>query len=236
MKILIGIVSYMRHIKLNRLLTSIYKSNFKNFDIFIAYDNNDWDSAIRIAHSKFRHTAFIRDKHCYIGGNWNHLINHGMNAYPHIKFDAFLPLVDDIELFPDCLDKLVDDMTLLYPDTDGIIGITQEDKQRSFVPAGQCLIGKKFIERFKAINYQVYCPDYTHWFIDSELHEYACSLNKFALSSNAKLIHYNPSVYKEEQDETHKITRSEIMRIDKETRRKRVEKGLTWGKSWERVN
>ena len=234
MKILIGIATYERPKKLIRLIESIKKNNFTDYRIVVNFDNND--NNFHEIQKKYPETVCsYMHTHFYVGGNWNDIIMWNMrNNIIRDTFDAVLPLVDDVELFPETLDKLVDDMKLLYPDTDGVIGITQVGKQKGFVPAGQCLIGKKFIERFKDVNYQVYCPEYTHWNIDQELYEYALSLGKFTLSG-AKLTHYHPAFYSEEMDDVHAATRGIIMRIDKETRQKRQERNLIWGKTFERV-
>ena len=73
---------------------------------------------------------------------------------------------------------------------------------------GQCVIGKKFIERFP--ERQVCCPDYRFFYQDEEVLEYAKSIKKFVLCKEASLIHHSANFYKNEMDETHKISRDEI--------------------------
>jgi len=52
---------------------------------------------------------------------------------------------------------------------------------------------------------------------------------------SSKLVHYHPAFYAEEMDTTHRVTRGTIMQKDKETKRLREEKGLLWGRTWEKV-
>ena len=87
-------------------------------------------------------------------------INQGINLS---KTDYVFLLNNDVELEPDCIAKAVSSMLLEFPDTDGVIGIHQVCPDHigyTYCPVGQCLVGKKFIERYAAVDYQLCCPDY----------------------------------------------------------------------------
>ena len=226
----ICIASYRRPAKLERCLKSIISQTHSDWTVNVLLDNKDFDT-YRGLQSYWNHSrigAKVNGEHLYVRGSWNKFLR---------EFDGNIAmmLVDDVELEHDCLEKAVKAMEEHFTDLDGVVGITQNGKQNGFVPAGQCLIGRRFVGRFKEVGYQVYCPDFTHWWVDHELWRYADSLNKFYLCPEAKLIHFHPSFYKEEMDETHKIVRGEIKQMDLQTHNERVKRGLVWGDSFELV-
>lgn len=236
MKILITIPTYKRIKKLERCLYSILMNSYQDFKILVIADNKDIETKKFIQylnHPKIQ--CIMNDKHLYVIGSWNRFFRENYNK----AWDIFSNLVDDVELFPDCIQNAINCMKLNFPDLDGIVGLSQRcpgDPKPHGTPYGQILIGKKFVERYKAVNYQVCCPDYTHFKQDYELWLFATSLNKFVHCKEALLKHYHPCFIKEEVDETHFIVRGDIIKEDRKIYNLRKERGLIWGKTWETVN
>jgi hypothetical protein len=79
------------------------------------------------------------------------------------------------------------------------------------------------------------CEDFYSLFFDNELYEYAKSVNKFHLSSEATLVHFHPAFTGLKPDETHYSNRVHL-RDDKITNNRRKTKGLLWGESFELIN
>lgn len=233
MKLVIGIVTYKRIKKMERLLKSIKENTFQDYEIVVMVDNNDVETVNYFKNTKIYKR--LNKRHEYVIGNWNKFIREF-----HLKAEMLILLVDDVELFPDCIQNAVNCMNSNFPDLDGIVGISQcapEHPRYTWMPYGQVLIGRNFIERYKPVNYQVCMPDYLHFYQDEELWKYATALNKFVLCKEAMLIHYHPGFYREEKDETHKLIRvPEIKGKDIKTYNLRKSKGLIWGQSWERTN
>jgi len=234
----IVIPTYKRVAKLNRCIESILKQTHQDFNIYPMCDNNDMESWQIITDTYRNHKQvlpFIVLDHQYVKGCWN-LFTRDQDTFDLIK-DAMVWIVDDTELLPDCLEKLNTTFLKNFPDGDGMVGISQLypllQAEVHWKENGQCAIGKCFIERFP--QRQVCCPDYIHFYQDEEVLEYARSINKFALS-DAQLIHYHPSFYSAEMDETHKIPRDDIKAKDTNVYHKRKRLGYTWGKSWRLVN
>lgn len=231
MKLLIGIATYQRITKLERLLNSILSNNYPDAKIVIMADNKDIDTANYFA--KEKHLIIVSDEQRYVIGSWNRFYE-----LFHEDADAFLTLVDDVELLPGVLPKLMNLLTANFPDLDGVIGLRQlypGYPEAGFQPAGQVLVGKKFLERFKDVKYHLCCDNYIQWYQDQELYNYSTSLNKFVLSGWDSLIHYHPAYYPQEADTTHRIVRGTIQKKDKATYQRRKELGLTWGKTWDKV-
>lgn len=153
----------------------------------------------------------------------------------HLKFtrsDIIVYLADDVKLYPDCLEKAVQCMQSNFPEFDGLVGINQVN-----IPNG-CksafgLIGRKFADRFP--DKQCFCPDYIHFYVDTEVGQYAQEVKRFKFCEEAKLIHYHPSVCSEMIDQTHITLRNRSKQRDDETWQKRQRKGLLWGRTFDRV-
>jgi hypothetical protein len=231
MKILIGIATYKRPEKLKRLLRSIENQNYKNFDVAIAFDNGDIESISALGEWNIPLFLCVMPKQSYVIGCWNKL--HQLKGY-----DAHLMLCDDVELFPDCLENAVKELEEKFPDLDGVIGITQECPGRldyTYKPFGQTLMGRKFIDRYKEVNYQVCCPYYVHFSQDCEMWQFMSELGKTYHSDKARLYHYHPAFKPEEIDATHAIVRvPTIFQKDIETFKKRQAEGKLWGRSFEK--
>jgi glycosyltransferase involved in cell wall biosynthesis len=229
MKVLIGIATYQRINKLERLIQSLKKQTYQNFDVYVVCDNRDTESADYIISKYPSIMCTVMGVQSYVIGCWNFI--HKVGGY-----DAHLTLCDDVELLPDCLEKAVNELRTNFPDGDGVIGITQlypgQDNVK-FQPTGQVLMGKKFINRFK---YDVCCPNYKQWYQDNELLEFSSKLGKFKLSGEAKLIHHHPCYYPSEMDHTHTLVRNNSVQVeDKKKYQMRLARKLVWGESWELI-
>jgi hypothetical protein len=238
MKVLVGIATYKRPEKLLRLLGSLCEQTYSNFDVAIGFDNNDSGTALKISPFLaksyfFKLSVFVSNQHSYVIGLWNEIHRKGMEKG---IYDAHLALVDDVELYSDCLENVVNCLQTNYPDTDGVVGINQvyPGKNVQFMPAGQVLIGRKFVERYKDVNYQVCAPCFSQWYQDNELQQFATSLGKFKLCEEAKLIHHHPLYSDDKIDEAHKEVRGTILSRDRQIYNERQRLGLVWGQSWDR--
>ena len=208
--------------------------------MFVIADNNDEETYnyIKNKYKPEKVDCILSKNHRYVSGCWNYFTK---NYFYHIE-DVMLWLVDDVELHPDTLEKAVRTFERCFPDTDGVVGLNHicpGHPNYNGKPFAFNLIGKKFIERYP--NRQVCCPDYTFWYQDEELYDYADSLiirsgvSRFYFCKESLLNHYHPGFCKEE-DETHRISRGNIYSRDYETYRQRKIKKLTWGKSFELIN
>jgi glycosyltransferase involved in cell wall biosynthesis len=237
MKLALVIPTFQRTFKLKRLLDSVAKQTYTNFDVHIYYDNNDFESCSYIKELKYTFQIYhtINDKQEFVIGSWNKFFKSMFELYLGNNYSIVQWLVDDVALYPDFLEQVVNSMEKNFPDTDGVIGTRQECpgyQNYTFKWFGQSAIGRKFIERYKEVDYKVCCPFYSHFYQDEEMWMYATSLGKFINCSEALLKHYHPAFVKEEVDTTHPLVRGTVMRTDKHIYQERKEKGLIWGKSW----
>lgn len=239
LRIAVVIPTFNRIKKLERCIRSLENQTYKKFDIHIYADNNDEQTRIDISKLYSQSDGYIwpvydiqvNDKQEYVTGSWNKFFK----DYS-MKYDAVALLVDDVELYPNYLEELVKSMQSNYPDLDGVIGAKQECPGRddyTFKYYGQTLIGRKFIERYKDVEYAVWCPFYKHFFPDEEMWIYANSLGKFVNCETAVLKHYHPAFVSEEVDQTHNLIRGEVKRYDKTIYEMRKNKNLVWGKTWQ---
>jgi GT2 family glycosyltransferase len=247
-KIAIGIPTFKRITKLERCLRSIEAQSFLyDMSIFIYCDNNDKETYDYL-NNKYKEglpshqrRSFIplkivlNDKREFVVGSWNKFFNMIMTT--DNQYTSCLLLVDDVELNNDCIEKAVNYLEKFYPDTDGIIGINQKNPEKlnyTFAKFGQILIGRKFIERYKEVNYQVWTPFYKHFYSDYECFMYASSLKKFYFAEDALLKHYHPGFYPEEIDKTHNVIRrpSGPKDHDIEIFKDRQKRKVNWGNTW----
>jgi len=231
MKALIGIATYKRPEKLKRLLLSLKRQTYQNYQICVVFDNNDNDSMLEIAKEFGDIKAYfvVSPTQLYVIGCWNYM--HRLKGY-----DAHLMLCDDVELYDNCLETAL--RTLKNAGDDSVIGLTQKCpgiSNYSYKPYGQTLMGRTFIDRYKDVNHQVCCPYYTHFYQDQEMWEYAIK-NELAIhDKDAILNHYHPAFKKEEMDETHHIVRvPDIFIVDRLLFNKRQSEGKLWGETWEK--
>lgn len=235
------IPTYKRIKKLERCLKSLEAQTYKDFSIHIYCDNNDTDTYNWLAdYKQHRVYSTLNSKQEFVIGSWNKFFT-GNFSYKYITktdYDAVLWCVDDVELYPNTIAEAVACMIKNFPDLDGVVGLKQECPGRpeyTFKWFGQCLIGRKFIERYTKSGHEVCCPDYHHFYQDEELWEFASGLGKFVNCEEALLKHYHPGFLPEELDSTHPMVRGSIKDIDNATYGERKHKNLLWGESWKRV-
>lgn len=225
MKISILIPTYNRIKKLERCIQSLYRQTFKDFDIYVLCDNLDQQTYnyIDLNHPKI--VPMLMTEHLYVSGCWNYFTKNYLEATK----DAILWCVDDLEFYPNTLEKAVKYFEQNFPDTDGVVGINHRcpgHPKYDGKPYAFCMIGKKFIERYP--DRQACSPFYTFWRQDEELYLYANSLNKFVFCKEALVNHYHPSFFGE-IDETHKLSRGKIWEEDNKMFIDRQKRNKIWG-------
>ena len=250
MKILIGIATYQRTGKLQRCLDSIKASNYWNYEIVVVADNSDQATDQYLSANKnLFWDVVVQDRQGFVIGGWNRIVKDYFNdmikewesetTFVEEPFDAFLGLVDDVELSEDTLEKAVQAHRFHFPDGDGVVGLHQTcpgHPEYTFKWYGQTLMGRKFIERYREVDYQICCPYYKWSHQDEEMFQYANSLGKFKECPEASLRHYHPSFIAGERDSTHDIVRfgSDSPKLhDLQVFADRQKRGLIWGKDWE---
>jgi hypothetical protein len=156
----------------------------------------------------------------------------------HIKqsnADIFIYINDDVVLEINAIRRIVDIMSVYYPDLDGLVAITQDN-----IPTEQaCMtafgaIGAKFVDRFR--NREVFCPEYKRFYLDSELGDYAIKYKKLYYSTDKAvaplLTHYHPAFFKNMMDETHNEVRKYLSE-DRMNYMVRKKKKLLWGDTFD---
>lgn len=239
MKLLIGIATYKRIKKLERCIESIKKSTYKNIlQIEVIIDNNDYETLNFISNRYEEDFSLIdckiQPEHKFVIGAWNRVIQENMDK----EWGGFIGLCDDVELRLNALEEIVKYHKENFPNTDGVCGFAQEcygNEKYTFKEYGQTLMGRKFIERYKEVNYQICCPFYKHFKQDREMYQFASFLNKFKFCSTAILDHDHPS-FTGNIDETHNIIREGVnspKKHDFDLYIKRNKENKIWGKTWE---
>lgn len=149
--------------------------------------------------------------------------------------DIVVILADHVELSPDTGARIAAAFEEHFPDLDGVVGLHIENMDplpgvREFCfPA----VGRQFIERFHYV--QVFCPDYYHFYADTELGLYAMSVDRFHHALDARVINYHFANQTAPMDGTHRASRTRKAE-DRATWDARQALGLLWGASFERVN
>ena len=245
MKLLISIATYKRPEKLQRCLDSLFHNSYHNFDIVVVADNNDLETVKLVNELNdfpFKNgklSVLIQSEHKFVIGAWNRTIQ---EIFIPGDYTGFIGLCDDVILRSNALGNIVTDMNKYFPNTDGVLGFAQEcpgHPEYTFKWYGQTLMGRKFIERYKDVNYQVCCPLYKHFYQDEEMFQYSSSLGNFYPSYSALLYHYHPGFIRELIDETHNIIRQGKLspkEHDLKLFKERQSKGLVWGETWEGYN
>lgn len=235
MRLLIGIATYKRMEKLKRLIRSLDNQTYKEFQVVVVADNNDLKTANDLNDMPGNIHCVVQPNHQFVIGAWNRTIR---EIFTLASYEYFMGLCDDVELNPTAIEEALRCHQQFFPDTDGVIGFKQlcpGHPEYTFKWFGQTLMGRKFIERYKNVEYKICCPDYYHFCQDEEMYNYAQSLNKFANCEEAILKHYHPGFIKEEIDETHNIIRSgseSPKRFDFCQQKKRIEAQYLWGRDF----
>ena len=138
---------------------------------------------------------------------------------------------DDLEFLPGCIEEIE---SAFSDGLDLVCGLNQTN-----IPAiANCTefafmaVGWKFLmERFP---WGVFCPDYWHFFSDTELGLYAKELDRFIFLEGAKIIHHHPSHSQDVIDDAHNAARIHKQR-DVMIYEQRRKADLLWGRNFERV-
>lgn len=99
---------------------------------------------------------------------------------------------DDIEFLPGAIRTAKECLLKVFPDGDGCVGlniVNMEEKDRS--PYAFMLVGAKFFN--ERLHRELFYPRYKHFYADTELGLYACSLGRFVFCYDARVIHHHPA-------------------------------------------
>ena len=138
------------------------------------------------------------------------------------SFDGLIYGADDIIFEPSSIASACAMMDSRFPAWDGMIALQQNGGTRYAFG----LMGRAFIAHFP--DAQVFCPDYVHYYGDTELGLYAERAGKVALCPDARLYHERA------KDETCTLAMAEWQRDGLAFNERRAA-GLVWGETWERV-
>lgn len=242
MKLLLGIGTFKRVEKLKRLLASLDEQTFKDFYVVISIDNKDYETEEYLKtlekYKLGQMGTYVHREQVFIIGHWNYIVQ---NYFHFLNVDGFVGLCDDVTLYPDTLENIVECHKTTFPNGDGVCGFRQVCEgypNYTFKWFGQTLMDKKFIERYKDADYKICCPDYSHFFQDEEMYLYANDLLKFQNCYEAVLNHDHPS-FTGSIDETHNLIRKgdvSPIQHDKMMKFHRQEKGYLWGKDFKLIS
>ncbi|KKL82367.1 hypothetical protein LCGC14_1985470 [marine sediment metagenome] len=111
MKLQIVIPTYKRIKKLDRCLHSILASSYQNFKVLVIADNKDSETRDFIWHLNHpKIECIVNLDHLYVAGSWNRFFK----EYYNKRWDIAIWLVDDIALYPDCLEKAVECFEIIF--------------------------------------------------------------------------------------------------------------------------
>ena len=133
---------------------------------------------------------------------------------------------DDMEFYPGAIAQAIRVLELRGT-TDLVVGFNQANLS-GFCQAGFVLIGEDFRKRFRGKG--VYCPDFKHYYADTELLKFAKKVGKFFYCETARVNHWHFSVTGE-RDNTSKVSGVNLER-DKALFQERRDRGLLWGQDF----
>lgn len=138
--------------------------------------------------------------------------------------DFYLPLSDDVQLYPDTLDIALKCLLDNFPNGDGAVGLKTDNIEHA---SDSCflLMGNQFVERFSFRS--PFCPEYVHFYADTELGLFAKKLGLFKFCEEAKLIHFHTQTC---NDETHRGAK-QFWPFDHKKFEERQAKEELWGLS-----
>lgn len=233
-KIDIVIPTYNRADKLKKCLDSIIKQTYENWEVLVFVNGTEFKTFEFLNDIEDLRINYFTNNDNYVVNTWN---NYFYNFFNARQPDYVALLVDDVELYEDCLYNAIDCFKSTFGEsTDGVLGLAQEcpgHPEYTFKWYGQVLIGNSFIQRYKEVNYRVCCPQYTHFYQDEETYLFANELNKFVNCEKAKLKHYHPGFIKTNYDEAHYNCRGKVKKKDDIMYEKRRKANYIWGKTWQ---
>lgn len=182
---------------IQKTINSIMKNNYEPKKITIIVDDG------REAYNKKLHAIYIGNKSIDIKYNpkrlgWPSSLN---RIFKETDDDYYFYASDDLIFQPNTLELAMADMNRVFPDGDGLIGITQNLRQ--YCKAAFGLMGRKWVNRFP--DRQAFYPKYIHFACDSELWRYAVKCKKFYFSK-AAVKHNRP------MDKTKRLAQTTLTR------------------------
>jgi hypothetical protein len=138
------------------------------------------------------------------------------------SFDGLIYGADDIIFEPDCIAVACAAMDKNFPKWDGMIAL----QQNGGTAYAFGLMGRAFIGHFP--DAAVFCPDYVHYFGDTEMGLYADRSGLVAFADNAQLYHERA------QDATYQQARTAWTR-DEHAFNERRKAGIVWGETFDRI-
>lgn len=148
--------------------------------------------------------------------------------------DIILLTGDDVELLPGCADAIRAAFVEHFPDGDGLVGLNQTN----IPPIPDCTefgivaLGRAFLDRFG--DQPVYCPDYHHFYVDTELGLMAKAKGRFYFAEDARCIHHHKGLLNLPKDEAFRAARVNKAQ-DNAAWTERRKRNLLWGVTFDRV-
>lgn len=214
MHIDVVISTYDRLKSLKRCIKSITDSDYKDLSIFVVVDGNR-SLFIKLLGEPV--TMILNDK------RMDYVFSMNQALKEMEETNTVLYASDDLIFRPDCISNAVKAMKEHFPDTDGVIALKQVQKESG---AAFGLLGRKFIDRYP--DNAVFCPEFIHYGGDTELKRFARSIDKLYQCTEAVVEH--PKL----EDRTTELARGVKIR-DKQVYKKRKNKRLLWGHTFERI-
>ena len=164
--------------------------------------------------------------------------------------DVSIMLADHLEVQPGCIKAVRRVFTERFPDFDGVVGLNLYNLPPLPGVREYCFlaVGRTYLERFRdegkrrdvastgdAGRLEAFCPDYYHFFGDTEFGEYASELGRFEFCEEARVFsHLHTSFAHALDDATHQASRRHVD-YDEAARKERTKRGLLWGRTFERL-
>lgn len=152
--------------------------------------------------------------------------------------DIVIMAADHLEFKPECIAVVRECFEKQFPDLDGVVGLNLCNLPHLERITEYCFLalGRKFIERFTVDGkYQgVFCPEYYHFYGDTEFGLFADKIGKFHYDERAAVFTWHPNAGNARRDRTYSASRSRKA-FDDAMWRLRQARHLYWGESFDRV-
>ena len=140
-------------------------------------------------------------------------------------------------LVPDigCFDQIRGLFAEHFPDGNGAVGLHIVNKGRAKMPypnSAFVFFGRKILDEFP--DGQFICPDYWHYFGDTEFGNYLKDTGRFVYGWDAGVYSYHPQYGTADKDSTYQVS-SNCFRGDEKTWLVRQGQGWLWGRDFNRV-
>jgi hypothetical protein len=120
----------------------------------------------------------------------------------------------------------------------GVVGLNIENMEPLPGVREYCFMafGKEFLRYFTEQDQPgPFCPEYYHFFADTECGEFAVERGCFAFARDARVTTYSMNAGYAQRDDTYRASRSRID-YDRRTREQRQKQGMLWGRNFDLVN